>query len=130
MTRSPITKSNFQDIVEMRIREAKQNGSFDNLPFKGEPLPNLDQAYDENWWIKSKLKNERVQTAPEPIRVRAKTERWLEVYLSLPSEMMVRNQASALNDEITKTNNGPLGPLRPQRLLNVDALVQTWRQQR
>ena len=128
MSKYLIRAGNFQDVVEQQIREAQRNGSFDNLPFKGEPLPEVHQVFDENWWIKKKLRDEGLSHAPEPIRIRRKTEQWLKTYLKIPTEMMVRQQATRLNVEIAKTNKGPLGPMQPQSLLNIDKLIATWRQ--
>jgi len=130
MKRQILTNSNFQDIVERRIVEAQKSGAFDNLPLHGKPLPNLNAPYDENWWIKKKVKEEGLNTGPATLRVRVQTERWLEHYLELPSEMMVRNQANKLNETIQKANEGPLGPLQKQPLLDVLVLLKQWRANR
>ena len=127
MSKYRIRTGNFQDVVEQQIREAQRNGGFDNLPFKGEPLPDLDQVYDENWWVKNKLREEGLSHAPETIRLRVKTERWLETYLRIPTETMVRQQAETLNAEIAKANRGNLGPMQPQPSLHVDELIASWR---
>jgi len=44
MTRPRLTKTNFTEIVDRQILEAIRNGAFDALPFKGEPLPELNSV--------------------------------------------------------------------------------------
>jgi len=41
-----------QRIAGDRIESAMEQGEFDNLPGKGEPLPDLDEPYDANWWVR------------------------------------------------------------------------------
>jgi hypothetical protein len=46
-------------LAEQRISEAIGTGEFENLPGQGKPLPDLNEAYDELWWIKKWLRRER-----------------------------------------------------------------------
>ena len=48
--------------MDAQVRAAQDNGAFDNLPGAGKPIPNLDQPYDENWWVKQKLREEELPT--------------------------------------------------------------------
>jgi predicted flavoprotein YhiN len=43
--------------IDRQIREARERGEFDNLPGTGKPLPDLDKPYDENWWVRQKLRS-------------------------------------------------------------------------
>src|SRR4051794_38175929 len=36
---------NWETLIERQIREAMEQGKFDDLPHKGEPLPNTDNPY-------------------------------------------------------------------------------------
>jgi hypothetical protein len=45
-------------IVEDKLAAAYQRGEFDNLPGFGKPDPVIDEPYDPNWWIRSKLARE------------------------------------------------------------------------
>ena len=47
-------------IAEQRIQEAMERGAFDNLPGMGRPIPDLDQPYEPDWWIKKWLLRERI----------------------------------------------------------------------
>ena len=39
----------WESLVDRQIREAMEEGKFDNLPFQGEPLPAVDDAYAGEW---------------------------------------------------------------------------------
>ena len=52
-------------VAEQLIRAAQDEGKFDNLPGFGKPIPGIDDPHDEFWWIKAKLKRERVSIPPE-----------------------------------------------------------------
>jgi hypothetical protein len=56
-TRKP-PGTNWESWIDRQIREAQERGEFENLPGKGRPIPNLDGAHDENWWIRQKLRSE------------------------------------------------------------------------
>ena len=56
-------------IAEQRIRAAQDEGQFDYLPGFGRPIPGIDEPHDEFWWIKAKLKRERVSLlSPDALR--------------------------------------------------------------
>ncbi len=50
-----------QIIAEDKIRTAIRNGLFDNLPGLGEPFTWFGEPYDPNWWIRQKMKDEKLQ---------------------------------------------------------------------
>ena len=41
----PFLKHAWESVIERQIREAMQDGAFDNLPHQGEPLPNDENPY-------------------------------------------------------------------------------------
>ena len=45
-------------LAERRIREAMQQGEFDDLPGSGEPIPDLEDGYDPAWWTKKWARRE------------------------------------------------------------------------
>ncbi len=47
-------------IAEDRIREAMEQGKFDNLPGTGKPLRDLDDPVDEFWWLRKWFQRERL----------------------------------------------------------------------
>jgi hypothetical protein len=52
----------WESAIDKQIREAQARGDFDNLPGTGKPLPDIDQPYDENWWVKNLLQRENEPT--------------------------------------------------------------------
>ena len=53
-------------------------GEFDGLPGKGKPIDGLDSAADtvrdDDWWLKAKLRAERLSYLPPTIRIRKEVE--------------------------------------------------------
>ncbi len=45
-------------LADRRIREAMEKGDFDDLPGAGEPIPDLNDGYDPDWWAKKWVKRE------------------------------------------------------------------------
>jgi len=52
-----------QVLCENLIRVARDEGKFDNLPGAGKPIPDLDDAYDPDWWLKKKMKEDDLSDA-------------------------------------------------------------------
>jgi Domain of unknown function (DUF1992) len=50
-------------IADNRIRQAMEEGEFENLPGFGKPIPDIDEPYDPNWWAKQWMKRERRHAA-------------------------------------------------------------------
>ena len=47
--------------IDRLIREAIENGELEPTEGVGEPIPNLDKAYDPNWWVKDWIERERLR---------------------------------------------------------------------
>ena len=120
---------NWEDWVDQQINQATMDGQFDNLPGQGKPIPGLDQPYDDMWWVKQKINNEKLDATPPILRVRAEVEKFMEAFLSIYSEAALRRAIHELNHNIQVANKGPLGPMQPQQPLDVEMLCQKWRQQ-
>ena len=52
-----------QVLAENRLREAMEQGKFENLPGAGKPIPDLDVAYDPDWWLKKKVREDDISEA-------------------------------------------------------------------
>lgn len=48
-------------VAENRIREAMEAGAFDDLPGAGKPIPDIDEPYDELWWVRKWVERERLR---------------------------------------------------------------------
>ena len=112
--------------VERIIREAQEQGEFDRLSNAGKPLP-LTGVLEEAWWIKEKLRREKVSDLPEALAIRHEAEAVLEGLERLSDEQVVRERLEALNARIRKLNRthvaGPPTTLAP---LDVEAAVARW----
>jgi hypothetical protein len=45
-------------VAENRIREAIEEGKFDDLPGYGKPIADIDEPYDPLWWVKKWVRRE------------------------------------------------------------------------
>ena len=117
--------------LEEQIRQAREDGAFDNLEGAGKPLPDLDQGYDPDWWVKKLLQREKLTVLPPALELLRKVEVGLAALWSVRSETDVRARVAALNAEIAKVNSRAVeGP--PTRLasLDVDEIVSEWHARR
>ncbi len=125
----PVDK--FESLAERRIREAQAEGQFDRLPGFGKPIPSLDAPDDENWWIKSKLRQEGLVILPPILEARRDIERTREAIRSMHSEQQVRAVLRSLNDRIRAAHFSPTGgPADGVRPVDVEAEIARWRASR
>lgn len=114
-------------MVERLIREAQEEGEFEHLRGAGRPLP-LTGVLDEAWWIKEKLRREKLSDLPEALAIRLEAERVVEEIARLSDERVVRERLEELNGRIRKINRttvaGPPTTLAP---LDVEAVLARWR---
>jgi len=61
----------FESLSERLIREAMEAGEFDDLPGEGNPLPGAGTPDDDNWWVRSWLERNGVDSA---FRIRIATD--------------------------------------------------------
>jgi len=117
--------------IEQQIREADEQGTFDNLPGFGRPLPGLEAGYDPDWWVKQFVQREGVSVLPPALELLRKVERVLAGLSRLPTEAQVRERLVALNAEIAKVNARTLeGPATRLGVLDVDSIINEWRARR
>ena len=113
--------------VDRIIREAQEQGEFDHLSGKGKPLP-LTGALEEAWWIKEKLRREKLSDLPEALAILHEAEEMLAGLAGASDERVVRERLEVLNARIRKLNRthvaGPPTTLAP---LDVEAAVARWR---
>jgi hypothetical protein len=58
MSQNRMSRRAVQVVAENRIREAIEEGQFDDLPGLGKPIPDIDEPYDPDWWIKKWIRRE------------------------------------------------------------------------
>ena len=116
--------------IDRQIREAQERGDFDNLPGAGKPIPDLDQPRDELWWVRKKLKEEKLSYLPPSLQVRKDVEEARERITRARSEQEVRRIVVDINAEIRAVNRATLeGPAPSIALLDEERVVAQWREQ-
>lgn len=131
MTERKPQNESWESFVERQIRQAKQEGAFNNLPGFGRPIPDIDRPHDENWWIKQKLKREELSVLPPILEARLEREKTLEAIWNLASEHQVRRRLEKLNEKIRAAHfshiGGPADGVLP---VDIEATVSEWRRRR
>ncbi len=126
--RKPLDLS-WESYVEQQIREAQEAGEFDNLPGAGKPIPGIDEPLDEWWWIKQRIRREKLSLLPPGLQIRVDVEKTLARIESLLSEDSVRREVTTLNEKICRANRTAVwGPPSTTMPLDVEVVVQKWRQ--
>ncbi|WP_314172654.1 DnaJ family domain-containing protein [Streptomyces winkii] len=121
----------FESWVDRQIREAEERGAFEDLPGAGEPLRDGDAPYDENWWLKRKLRDEGVTQLPPTLALRKEAEDALRAASRAQSEAEVRRIVNAVNDKIREAFRRPMsGPPLNLTPYDVDRVVEEWREGR
>ncbi len=117
----------YEAYVERLIREAQEQGEFDRLP-RGGRLPLTGTPLPEAWWVKEKLRREKLSDLPPSIAIRHEAEAILAGVARESDERVVRERLAELNAKIRRLNAthvaGPPTTLAP---LDVEAAVSRWR---
>ncbi|HJP74482.1 MAG TPA: DUF1992 domain-containing protein [Pseudonocardiaceae bacterium] len=120
----------FESWVDAQVRAAQERGAFDNLPGTGKPIPGIDEPYDEDWWVKRKLREEEGSAElllPTSLRLRKEIEALPETVRALAAERLVREAVAELNERIVAWLRSPTPPHVPLRRVDADEVVARWR---
>ena len=121
--------------VDRQIRDGIERGEFENLPGKGKPLDGIgsdgvESGRDEDWWLKAKLRRERLSYLPTTLAVRKEVEEALEAIARASSEGVVLRIVADINQRIRDVNRrGADGPPSTVMPLDEDAVLARWRAQ-
>lgn len=119
---------NWTSVAEDQIRQAQASGAFENLPGFGQPIHGIDEAYDENWWVKEKLRREQISALPPALEIARDKERTLAAIANLSSEAEVRRELAALNERIRRAHfSCAWGPSCTTVPVDIEEFVQGWR---
>ena len=129
---SSFASGHWDALSERRIQEAQAEGAFDNLPGFGQPIPGIDEPLEENWWIKEKLRREKISVLPPVLEVRLEAEKLRESLETIRDEYELRRRVAALNQRIRNAHYSPAPAMLKLTVeaLDVDALVVEWRSRR
>jgi hypothetical protein len=97
--------------IDRQVREATEQGEFDDLPGAGKPIPNLDKPYDALWWVKDKLRDEDLTYMSPSVALRKEAYDARQAALAAPSEAQARSILHGINEKIRDANRrGIAGP--------------------
>jgi hypothetical protein len=133
MTERKPAGTSFESWVDAQVRAAQESGAFDNLPGTGKPIPGLDQPYDENWWVKQRIREEGLSTEallPMSLRLRKEIEALQDTLAELPAERLVRDAVAELNERIVAWQRSPTPPHVPVHRVDVEQAVEAWKARR
>ena len=121
----------FEGWVDKQIREASERGDFSELPGFGKPLPTGGEFYDENWWIKDKLRRENLSYLPPSLMLRREAEDARTAALKARSERQLRQIITEINEKISEAvRRPPEGPPLNLVPFDVDEVLREWRANR
>jgi hypothetical protein len=128
---SRLPGESWESFAERRIRQAQADGEFRALPGFGQPIPGIDEPWDENSWLRRKLRDEQLNLLPPVLEARLEREKTLATLDDLDSEAAVRARLAALNERIRKAHFAPQpGPAAGVLPVDIEAEVRRWRARR
>lgn len=127
--------ASWESWVEQQIRVGMERGEFENLPGTDKPLdgiaPDVEIHHDEDWWLKAKLRRERLSCLPPTLAVRKELEEARDAIANASQESVVRRIVGDINQRIRDVNRrGAEGPSSTVMPLDEDAVVAKWCAQR
>ncbi|MFF3733109.1 DUF1992 domain-containing protein [Streptomyces sp. NPDC002476] len=118
----------FESWVDRQIRESEQRDDISRLPGFGRPIDGLAAPYDEDWWIKRKLRREGVSVLPPALALRKEAEDVREAVSRARTEAEVRRLLTEVDEKIrAAVRRPPPGPLLELEPFDVEAMVEEWR---
>jgi hypothetical protein len=118
----------WESFVERQIRQAQERGEFEDLPSAGKPIADLNDQDEELWWVRRKLREEKVSYLPPSLALRKERDDALDRIAAAKSETVVREIVEELNTKILDANRKPLeGPPSSLMPLDVERVVRQWR---
>lgn len=101
----------WERLADSKIAEAVQAGQFDALPGLGQPIPHLDDGWDESRWLREKLKAEDLRVMPPAWAIREWAREEAEKLSAIAEEASLRERVAAFNAELMRRMRNALwGP--------------------
>jgi hypothetical protein len=113
--------------TERQIEEGRRAGLFDGLDGEGRPIDGLDGPHDEEWWVKAKLRREKVDWLPPTIAIRRERDAAIAAALVAADEGEVRRILEEINERIRYVNSHTVsGPPSTVWVVDVDTVLERW----
>jgi hypothetical protein len=113
--------------IDRLIRQAQEQGEFDDNPYTGKPIPGLDKPRNDDWWTQQLMVREGIDALPKTIQVRKALDRALAGIAAAADEEEVRRIVADINEKILDVNrkaaSGPPSNMMP---LDLDRVLATW----
>ena len=106
--------------IERLIREASEEGEFDDLPGSGKPIRQLGRPYAPTWWAQAWVDRERASAAA--VELASRVRRSVPRMLAGSDPAVMRSELSALNADIAVMNDRLAAPDRLP-VLDIDRLL-------
>jgi hypothetical protein len=126
-------ESKFEAAIDQQIREARERGSFDDLPGAGKPLKSDSEHYTENWWLADLAARENVgvHALPLPLALRREAQDLRAGLIPTNSEAAAREAVEDYNARADHARRRPhSGPSVVIPLVDVEEALQVWRERR
>lgn len=92
----------FESLAERRLREAAEQGEFDDLPGAGRPIPGLGETYDPNWWVKEWMRRTSLEETIAEVRSTIRSD--LPKLKAFPDSPETAQRLAELNEMIEALN--------------------------
>ncbi|MGA7758868.1 MAG: DUF1992 domain-containing protein [Ilumatobacteraceae bacterium] len=128
MTERKPTGASWESWTERQIDEGRRAGLFDGLDGEGKPIEGLDGPHDEEWWVKAKLRREKVEYLPPTIAIRRERDVAVAAALDAADEEDVHRIIGEINGRIRYVNSHTvIGPPSTVWVVDVDSILERWR---
>ncbi|MEU9848256.1 DUF1992 domain-containing protein [Streptomyces sp. NPDC047985] len=118
----------FESWVDKQIRESEQRDDISRLPGFGKPIEGLAAPYDDNWWIKRKLRQEGVSVLPPALALRKEAEDVRDAVSRARTEAEVRRLLTEVDEKIRAAlRRPPPGPVLDLEPFDIEVMVEEWR---
>jgi hypothetical protein len=120
--------ASWESWTDKQIEEGRRAGLFDGLDGEGKPIEGLDGPHDEEWWVKAKLRREKIDYLPPTIAIRGERDVAVGRALDAASEADARLILEQVNDRIRYVNSHTVsGPPSTVWVVDVESMLERWR---
>jgi hypothetical protein len=90
--------------IEAQILKAQQEGQFDGIASAPDPLADIDEPYDPDWWVKKLIRREGLTVMPERLALKREISEFIATLARRTREADVLADLERLNARIAEAN--------------------------